>query len=121
VQMKSTGGRPRENAPPGYLTVRQVAERFGVTEQAIRNSIRDGRLPAQMVPRKGRGEGRYYVVPASALVEGATDDEAPISAHGAVLAAKDETIAELRQRVASLEDHLVTLENLLVAAVGRGI
>jgi hypothetical protein len=52
--------------------------------------------------------------------EEAKADEAPISYRDAALAAKDETIADLRQRVASLEHHLETLESLLVSALERG-
>jgi DNA-binding XRE family transcriptional regulator len=119
-QRRSTGGRPRDKAPPGYVTVRQAADYFGVSEQAIRNRIRDGALPAKEARREGTRERRYYV-PESALVDGTTAEEAPMSAREATLAAKDETIAELRQRVTSLEHHLETLENLLAAALDRSV
>jgi excisionase family DNA binding protein len=47
---------------PRLLSVAQVAERLGITRQAVLKRIRSRRLPAAKV-------GRAYVVPASALSE----------------------------------------------------
>jgi excisionase family DNA binding protein len=47
---------------PTLLSVAQVAERLGITRQAVLKRIRGGRLPAAKV-------GRAYVVPAGALGE----------------------------------------------------
>jgi excisionase family DNA binding protein len=55
-------------AETGLLSVAQVAERLGITRQAVLKRIRAGHLPATKV-------GRAYVVPAAALgpVPAATD------------------------------------------------
>jgi excisionase family DNA binding protein len=47
---------------PRLLSVAQVAERLGITRQAVLKRIRSRRLPAEKV-------GRSYVVPADALGE----------------------------------------------------
>jgi DNA-binding Xre family transcriptional regulator len=120
MQITRTQGRPREEAPPGYVTVRQAADVLGRSTQAVRNGVREGRIPGKEFRREGTGELRYCVHE-SALVDRATADEIPMSDRDAALAAKDETIAELRQRVASLEQHLEKLESLLTAAWERSV
>jgi DNA-binding Xre family transcriptional regulator len=112
MQIKPKGGRPREDkAPAGHLTTRQAADYLNCSTQAIRNGIRDRRLPGKIVPREGTKEVRYYVLE-SALMDMVKADEAAMSGRDVALAAKDETIAELRQRVAFQEHHIETLEAL---------
>lgn len=53
-------GRPRDQAPEGYATVRETAEVLGVSEQAIRQRIARGTLPAK-TELTASGEERYYV------------------------------------------------------------
>ena len=60
-------------APDGLLNVSDVAELRGYTEEAIRSSIRAGRLPAQMI---GRG---YKILAADAVAPKEYKDPGPRS------------------------------------------
>jgi hypothetical protein len=53
-------GRPRDQAPEGYLTIREAAEILEITDQAIRNRIKRGTLPSREVVH-GENETRRYI------------------------------------------------------------
>lgn len=56
-------GRPKDQAPPGHLTVREAAQMLGITASAVRQRIENGSLTARITTtkRKTRNERRYYI------------------------------------------------------------
>lgn len=50
----------------GYITIRDAAEKLGVTEKTIRNRIKSGDLPAE---KKEGINGPQYFIPAQAVTE----------------------------------------------------
>ena len=58
--MSGTGGRPREKAPAGYFTIREVADLLGVRHQAIRNRMETGTVPFEK-SLKPNGRPSYYI------------------------------------------------------------
>lgn len=57
-------GRPRQAAPEGYMTPREVGDALGVTEGAIRGRIHRGTIPIMPPEDAGEtpaGEQRYYI------------------------------------------------------------
>lgn len=55
--------------PPGYLTVRQIADGAGVTVDAVKKWIADGRFPNAY--RAGQGRTHPWFVPESDIVAAA--------------------------------------------------
>ncbi len=107
-----TGGDRRDRQ---RLTVPEAATVLGMTVDAVRGRIRRGSLDSE---REG---GTVYVYvdaeptdrrDQTATVEGPSADDA-------LLEAKDETIAELRARIESLERRLDRSDHLLAAALER--
>jgi|SRR5215211_6137029 len=116
MRARSTRGRPREEPPEGFLSSHEAAEILNLSPQAIRNRIRDDRYPPEdaKVANLDTGERRYYVRK-SAVMDEANAYDALINYRDAAMAAKDETIAEQRQRAALLEGRLDWLETKVVA------
>ena len=54
-------GRPKEQAPSGYATIRETAARLGVTATAIRGRIERGTIPDVKEGLKPNGETRLYI------------------------------------------------------------
>ena len=90
------------------LTIQEAAARLGVKEDAVRKRIQRGSLRHEKSP-----EGRVYV-----WVD-AAQDATPDAYRDALLAAKDETIAEPREQLR--EERRANDENrrLLLAALER--
>ena len=119
-------GRPREEAPSGYVTTREAADEIGVTTETIRKRVKKGDLPGKQLRRPGTDEVRYYVEESALVGESETDESAEgniamvLEAKDETIAAKEELIAELRQRVAFLEHQVEKkLETLLATTLER--
>jgi excisionase family DNA binding protein len=68
-------GRPREQAPLGYFTVQEAADRLGVSYQAIHKRIQRGTLPFEEVPTPSGGHRLY--IPQAAVEEALTKNSEP--------------------------------------------
>jgi excisionase family DNA binding protein len=98
------------------LTVAQAAEVLGVSQDAVRKRIRRGTI------QSGRDEsGRVYVyVPASETVHKTGQDTSqPQSDTTALISAKDETIAALRDQLEAERQAHAEARRLLMAALER--
>jgi excisionase family DNA binding protein len=98
------------------LTVAQAAEVLGVSQDAVRKRIRRGTI------QSGRDEsGRVYVyVPAPETVHKTGQDTSqPQSDTTALISAKDETIAALRDQLEAERQAHAEARRLLMAALER--
>jgi excisionase family DNA binding protein len=98
------------------LTVAQAAEVLGVSQDAVRKRIRRGTI------QSGRDEsGKVYVyVPASETVHKTGQDTSqPQSDTTALISAKDETIAALRDQLEAERQAHAESRRLLMAALER--
>ena len=69
VTTRCEGEDLMDEAPKGYVTTRVAAEHLGLSQQAIRNGVRAGRI-AGRVKETERGETRYYVAESALNREG---------------------------------------------------
>ncbi len=98
------------------LTLRQAAARLGVSESAIRKRVERGTLRSD----KGADGRRYVYLDTGA--DTVADVSAPSSATGepdALISAKDETIATLRDQLEAERQAHAEARRLLMAALER--
>jgi hypothetical protein len=62
-------GRPKDQAPAGHVTVREAAEMYGVTEQAVRQRIKRGTLPIFTATTTTPGKELRHYIPREAVEE----------------------------------------------------
>ena len=116
-------GRRRDVAPEGYVTVREAAERLGVSEQAVRQRVQRGTLEVLDATTPG-GETRYYI-PKEAIEEAERKrrgEEARVSsAVGQVgvdeLVARLDELSERQERTERIIGFFARPEQLEVSAL----
>jgi IS30 family transposase len=98
------------------LTVAQAADALGVSQDAVRKRIRRGTI------QSGRDEsGRVYVYVAASETVHKTDQDTsqPQPESSALISAKDETIAALRDQLEAERQAHAEARRLLMAALER--
>jgi excisionase family DNA binding protein len=105
-----------QDAAQDRLTIQEAAERLGVKEDAIRKRIQRGTLKHEKT-----AEGRVFVWVDA--VPGATQDTARDTyrdaSQDALLAAKDETIAALREQLAQANERDRENRRIIAALTSR--
>src|SRR5829696_628293 len=98
------------------VTIQEAAARLGVKEDAIRK-----RIQRKSLRHEKTEEGRVYVWVDAApdATQDATEDAARDTSHAALLTAKDETIAALREQLAQANERDRENRRLLAAALER--
>ena len=98
------------------LTVAEAATALGITQDAVRKRIRRGTIQSEKDE-----SGRIYVyVPASETVHKTDQDTSqPPSDSAALISAKDETIAALRDQLEAERQAHAEARRLLMAALER--
>src|SRR5215210_6343931 len=98
------------------VTIQEAAKRLGVKEDAIRKRIQRGSLRHEKTE-----EGRVFVWVDAAqyTTQDATEDAYQDTTHDALLGAKDETIAALREQLAQANERDRENRRLLAAALER--
>ena len=100
--MQTNGDKAAGRAQaPGRYTVQEAADLLGTTVEGVRSRVKRGTLDSLRV------DGKVYVLLGDGFAGGAQAprrDQAP--PEDTLLAAKDETIADLRDQVAYLRDQL---------------
>jgi IS30 family transposase len=98
------------------LTVADAARALGITQDAVRKRIRRGTIQSEKDE-----SGRIYVyVPASETVHKTDQDTSqPLSDATALISAKDETIAALRDQLEAERQAHAEARRLLMAALER--
>jgi hypothetical protein len=97
-------GRPKDQAPPGHLTVREAAQMLEITASAVRQRIENGSLAAHTKPTR-RKEPRYYI-PKKNVVEAIEKDR---EAHLKKLT-QGGSVAELAARLDALSERQENFE-----------
>jgi DNA-binding XRE family transcriptional regulator len=100
-------GRPRVQAPPGYVTVPEAAEIWGVSPETIRNRMKNGTLDGK-VDTLTSGERRYYARK-SAVEKYLTGNGAP----GLLWGDQGPVIEELAERQENIERRLDSIEDAI--------
>jgi predicted transcriptional regulator len=101
--MAGRPGRPKDQAPPGHLTVREAARMLEITPSAVRQRIANGSLAVRPTTTK-RKERRYYI-PRAAVVEALEKDR---EAHRK--AAQGGSVDELAARLDALSERQENFE-----------
>ena len=98
------------------VTIQEAAERLGVKEDAIRKRIQRGTLRHEKTP-----EGRVFVWVDAApdATQDTTQDAYRDVSHDALLTAKDETIAALREQLAQANERDRENRRIIAALTAR--
>lgn len=118
-------GRPKDQAPEGHVTVREAAERLGVTQAAIRQRVKRGTLRTLITTTSTRGKELRYYIPIEALEEALKPDREPqppmeeqrvgVDALAARLDAMSERQERTERKLAELVDNLERQDRIGVA------
>jgi excisionase family DNA binding protein len=108
-------GEDRDTAQD-RVTIQEAARRLGVKEDAIRKRIQRGSLRHEKTP-----EGRVFVWVDAAqdTYQGAAEDEYQDKYRDALLAAKDETIAALREQLEQANERDRENRRIIAALTSR--
>ena len=121
--MLGSRGRPRDQAPPGYITTSDAAEIWDVSAETIRNRIRNKTLAGKVVTLRS-GE-RRYIVASSAVEEYRTWNGAqrlPWGDQGPgveKLASRLDAIAERQDAIAERQENVEKRQESIEDAIGE--
>jgi excisionase family DNA binding protein len=97
-------GRPREQAPPGYVTVQEAAELLGVSYQAIHKRMQRGTLPFEKGLKPSGGHRLY--IPRASVEEVLTRNSEPQHLSDYL----DAHVGELAEHLDAMSARLVNID-----------